>query len=177
MSRTPPLLLQDGTLGLRAPEPGDAEAYLAFRNDLGAAGDLIGFVRGVPAHKVKEWIASIDNRATITLTAVLLSEQRPVGYVNVFDLEPVSGTCQMGLAVFAAEDRGKGYGRRIIEQVLAYLRDWMNVRKVCLTVLADNEAAVALYRKCGFAIEGTLKDQYFIDGAYRSAVLMARFLR
>src|SRR5690606_19789624 len=61
MSRMPPHLLQDGILGLRAPEPSDADAYLAFRNDLGAAGDLIGFVRGVPAHKVREWIAGIEN--------------------------------------------------------------------------------------------------------------------
>jgi RimJ/RimL family protein N-acetyltransferase len=177
MSRTPPLLLQDGTLGLRPPEPSDTEAYLAFRNDLGAAGDLIGFVRGVPAHKVKEWIATIDNRATVTLTAVLLPDQRPIGYVNIYDLEPVSGTCEMGLAVFAAQDRGKGHGRRMIELTLGYLRDWLNIRKVSMTVLADNAAAIALYKKCGFEIEGTLKDQYFIDGAYRSALLMAKFLR
>jgi len=177
MSRMPPHLLQDGILGLRAPEPSDADAYLAFRNDLGAAGDLIGFVRGVPAHKVREWIAGIENRATITLTAVLLSEQRPVGYVNVYDLEPVSGTCEMGLAVFAAEDRGKGYGRRIIGLTLDYLRGWLNIRKVSMTVLADNKPAIALYEKCGFAVEGTLKDHYYIDGAYRSALVMAKFLR
>lgn len=177
MSRMPPHLLQDGILGLRAPEPSDTDAYLAFRNDLGAAGDLIGFVRGVPAHKVREWIATIDNRQTITLTAILLAEQRPVGYVNVYDFDAVSGTCAMGLAVFDAQDRGKGHGRRIIALTLDYLRDWLNLRKVSMTVLADNKPAVALYQKCGFAIEGTLKDQYFIDGSYRSALLMAKFLR
>ncbi len=177
MSRKPPLLLQDGTLGLRAPEPGDTDAYLAFRNDLGAAGDLIGFVRGVPAHKVKEWIATIDNRATVTLTAVLLADQRPVGYVNVYDQDTVSGTCQMGLAIFAPQDRGKGYGKRIIQLMLDYLRDWLNMRKVSMTVLADNKPAIALYETCGFVPEGALKDQYYIDGAYRSALLMAKFLR
>jgi RimJ/RimL family protein N-acetyltransferase len=177
MTGKPPHLLQDGTLGLRAPEPGDTDAYLAFRNDLGAAGDLIGFVRGVPAHKVREWIATIDNRATITLTAVLLAEQRPVGYVNVYDHDAVSATCEMGLAVFGAADRGKGHGKRMLELTLAYLRDWLNIRKVSMRVLADNEAAIALYKKCGFAAEGTLKDQYFIDGAYRSALVMAKFLR
>jgi RimJ/RimL family protein N-acetyltransferase len=29
---------------------------------------------------------------------------------------------------------------------------------------------------CGFEVEGTLKDHYFIDGRYRSALLMAKFL-
>jgi len=176
MSQARPLLLQDGTLGLRAPEPEDADAYQTFRNDLGAVGDLIGYVRGVPRHKIAEWIANIDNRAGVTFTAVLLSDHRPVGYINVGEVEPIAGTCQMGLAVFAPEDRGKGYGGRIMRLTLDYLRDWLKVRKVSLTVLLDNQAAIALYRMCGFEVEGTLKDQYFIDGRYRSALLMAKFL-
>lgn len=177
MSRNPPHLLQDDILGLRAPEPEDTEAYLAFRNDLGAVGDLIGFVRGVPAHKVRDWIAGINNRDTVTLTAVLRSDQRPIGYVNVDSFEPVSSTCELGLAIFSAQDRGKGYGRRIIELTLGYLHDWLNIRKVSMRVLSNNTAAVALYKMCGFEIEGTLKEQYFIDGAYRSALIMAKFLR
>jgi len=177
MSKQSQYLLKDGTIGLRAPEPGDTEAYLAFRNDLGAVGDLIGYIRGVPRHKVAEWIATIDNRAGITLTAVALSDGRPIGYVNVSELETVSGTCRIGLAVFSAADRGKGHGKRMLHLTLGYLKDWLNIRKVSLTVLADNKAAIALYQKCGFATEGTLKDEYYLDGQYRSALIMARFLR
>lgn len=170
-------LLQDGVIGLRAPEPADTDAYLAFRNDLGAVGDLIGYIRGVPRHKVAEWIATIDNRGGVTLTAVSLSDNRPIGYVNVDDIDAVSATCRIGLAVFSPADRGKGYGRRIMDLMLGYCREWLNIRKVCLTVLADNTAAVALYEKCGFAVEGTLKDEYFLDGSYRTALAMALFLR
>lgn len=177
MSKQSQYLLQDTAIGLRAPEPGDTEAYLAFRNDLGAVGDLIGYIRGVPRHKVAEWIATIDNRAGITLTAVALSNGQPIGYVNVSELETVSGTCRIGLAVFSPADRGKGHGKRILDLTLGYLKDWLNIRKVGLTVLADNTAAIALYQKCGFATEGTLKDEYYLDGQYRSALIMARFLR
>ncbi len=177
MTSRPQYLLRDDVLGLRAPEPGDTEAYLAFRNDLGAIGDLIGYIRGVPRHKVAEWIATIDNRAGITLTAATLSDGRPVGYVNVSDIETVSSTCRIGLAVFSEADRGKGYGRRVMDLMLGYLKEWLNIRKVSLIVLADNKAAVALYEKCGFAVEGTLKDEYFIEGTYRTALIMARFLR
>ena len=46
-----------------------------------------------------------------------------------------------------------------------------------LIVLADNKAAVSLYEKCGFVLEGTLTDEYFLDGRYRTALMMARFLR
>ena len=177
MSAKSGYLLQDDVIGLRAPEPADTEAYLAFRNDLGAVGDLIGYIRGVPRHKVAEWIATIDNRAGVTLTAISLSDNRPVGYVNVSDIDAISGTCRIGLAIFAPADRGKGLGRRIMDLMLAYCREWLNIRKVNLIVLADNKAAVTLYEKCGFVIEGTLKDEYFLDGRYRTALTMARFLQ
>ena len=177
MTAKPGYLLQDDVIGLRAPEPADTEAYLAFRNDLGATGDLIGYFRGVPRHKVAEWLATVDNRAGVTLTTVDLSDSRPVGYVNVSDIDAVSGTCRIGLAIFAPAYRGKGLGRRIMDLMLGYCREWLNIRKVNLIVLADNKAAVTLYEKCGFVIEGTLKDEYFLDGRYRTALIMAHFLR
>jgi diamine N-acetyltransferase len=97
--------------------------------------------------------------------------------VNVSDIDAISGTCRIGLAVFAPADRGKGYGRRIMDLMLGYCREWLNIRKVNLIVLADNKAAVTLYEKCGFVVEGTLRDEYFLDGRYRTALTMARFLR
>lgn len=176
MKRQYPLLLQDDILGLRAPEPCDTDAYQALRNDLGSVANLIGYVRGLPQNKIAEWIANIDNKIALTLTAVLLSDHRPVGYVHVGDIEPMGATCHIGLAIFVPADRGKGYGGRVLRLTLNYLRDWLKIRKVSLRVLVDNHAAISLYRQFGFEVEGTLKDQYFIDGRYRSVLLMSKFL-
>ena len=47
------------------------------------------------------------------------------------------------------EHRGYGYAR----QVVSSLQDWarhQGVQSACLSVLADNAAALALYRRCGF---------------------------
>jgi RimJ/RimL family protein N-acetyltransferase len=44
-------------------------------------------------------------------------------------------------------------------------------------VFPDNGRGIALYAGCGFEIEGVKRDHYpRLDGTYRSAVLMARFL-
>lgn len=176
MERQYPLLLQDEILGLRAPEPCDTDAYQALRNDLGSVANLIGYVRGLPQNRIAEWIANIDNKVALTLTAVLLNDHRPVGYVHVGDIEPTAGTCYLGLAIFVPADRGKGYGGRILHLTLDYLRKWLKIRKVSLRVLVDNDVAISLYRRFGFDTEGTLRDQYFINGSYRSVLLMAKFL-
>ena len=49
----------------------------------------------------------------------------------------------------------QGVGSKLLAAVLAMCDDWLNVSRVELTVYVDNLAALALYKKLGFVIEGT----------------------
>ena len=51
---------------------------------------------------------------------------------------------------------------------------WLNLVRLDLDVYTDNEAAIKLYRKFGFAVEGTLVKAAFRDGAYVDNYVMAR---
>lgn len=46
-------------------------------------------------------------------------------------------------------------------------------RRLTLRVLAHNAAARSLYEACGFAVEGVLRGEFLLDGAYVDDVLMA----
>ena len=73
----------------------------------------------------------------------------------------------------AAERRGRGGGRALIEALLAAVP--AGAHKVELEVFPDNEAAIALYRSFGFEEEGLRRDHHRRgDGSLRSALLMAR---
>jgi putative acetyltransferase len=50
----------------------------------------------------------------------------------------------------------------------------LNLIRLELEVYTDSEAAVRLYRKFGFSIEGTLLRFAYRDGQYVDAYLMAR---
>lgn len=49
-------------------------------------------------------------------------------------------------------------------------------RKLTLRVLGSNEPAIRLYEKLGFVREGTLVEEFLIEGCYVDDVLMARYL-
>ncbi len=83
-----------------------------------------------------------------------------------------SGTLGMGLV---PEARGQGLGRRLIEATVATALA-AGMTRVELTVRADNETAIALYHRAGFALEGYHRNTDCIDGAYydtRSMALLA----
>lgn len=66
-----------------------------------------------------------------------------------------------------------GIGRTLMEALLA-LSAQRGVRKLSLRVLASNPGAVAFYESCGFAEQGRLVDEFFMDGQYVDDILMWR---
>jgi len=73
--------------------------------------------------------------------------------------------------------RRQGLGRALMEGCIAWAEAAVGVEKLSLSVFADNEAALALYRDLGFEEEGRrLREYKDLDGAYRDDVLMHRWV-
>ncbi len=73
-----------------------------------------------------------------------------------------------------AQWQGKGIGTALMEAVINLTEQWLNISRLELTVFTDNEAAVGLYKKFGFEIEGTLRTFAFRDGQFADTYMMAR---
>ncbi|MDR7054021.1 putative acetyltransferase [Pseudomonas koreensis] len=82
-----------------------------------------------------------------------------------------AGSFGMGVA---AAWQGKGVGSMLLAAALDVADNWMNLHRVELTVYADNEAAIGLYRKFGFEAEGLLRDYAVRDGQWVDTLSMAR---
>ncbi|MFJ3764761.1 GNAT family N-acetyltransferase [Streptomyces sp. NPDC090082] len=101
-----------------------------------------------------------------------------VGYVRVVPPTPLAATAHVrqiqGLAVAEAA-RGGGVARALLRAAMDRARAEGAVR-MTLRVLGHNAPARALYASEGFAVEGVLPGEMFLDGAYVDDVLMGRSL-
>ena len=70
--------------------------------------------------------------------------------------------------------QGKGVGAALMRAVIELADKWLNLTRIELSVFTDNESAIALYRKFGFEIEGTLRKYAFRDGEFVDAFAMGR---
>ncbi|WP_165312949.1 GNAT family N-acetyltransferase [Vibrio ziniensis] len=72
--------------------------------------------------------------------------------------------------------QGRGVGSALLSTVVDLADNWLNLKRIELTVYSDNDRAINLYKKFGFAIEGESKAYAFRNGEYVSAYHMARVI-
>jgi L-phenylalanine/L-methionine N-acetyltransferase len=69
---------------------------------------------------------------------------------------------------------GRGIGSALMATLIDVADNWLDLKRLELTVYVDNAPAIALYRKFGFEVEGTRRSDAFRDGKYVDSFEMAR---
>jgi [ribosomal protein S18]-alanine N-acetyltransferase len=107
-----------------------------------------------PPVDVEARAAQFAGTAAGSLVAVAGSQF--VGFIHV---EPSRhGFGEIGMLVHR-DWRGRGVGSALLRDAVSRARD-QGLHKLSLEVFAHNTAAIALYRRCGFAEEGRRIGQY-----------------
>lgn len=83
-------------------------------------------------------------------------------------------TAHFGLGV-DVNHRGKGVAQAMLAAIVDLCDNWLGVERMELTVYTDNAAAIALYRKFGFEVEGTARNYALRNGVKVDTHFMARF--
>ncbi|MFB7669814.1 GNAT family N-acetyltransferase [Kitasatospora purpeofusca] len=119
-----------------------------------------------------------DERHSPDQFRLALLDGRVVGYIRVVPPTPLASNQHVrqiqGLAVDTAV-RGRGIGVALVGAACRTARE-QGARRITLRVLGHNAPARALYERCGFVVEGSLKEEFLIDGAYVDDIWMARSL-
>jgi putative acetyltransferase len=80
-----------------------------------------------------------------------------------------------GVGLIVHDDHhGRGIGTALMAALVDTSDNWLNLKRLELSVFVDNAAAIGLYRKFGFVVEGTNRAVAFRDGQYVDAYAMAR---
>jgi L-phenylalanine/L-methionine N-acetyltransferase len=157
-------------LTIRAREPEDCEAVA----DLMALPKVRFGTLRLPFQSraaTRKWIETHSEGRT-AIVAVL--EGRLVGEAGI---EQYKGRRSHagGIGICVHDDfHRRGIGTALLGALIDAADRWLNLRRLELTVYVDNAPAIALYKKFGFAIEGTRRQDAFRDGRFVDSYAMAR---
>ncbi len=151
--------------------------YAADAADIAALHNLPGYRFGTlrtPYHTQEEIRKGIESQAGNFTSLVAVMDGLIIGDIGMTRFAGRrSHVANFGMGVHD-DYRARGIGSALIGEILAIADNWYNIKRLELTVYTDNEAAIRLYRKAGFEVEGTHRDYAFRDGQYVAAHTMAR---
>ena len=130
-------------------------------------------VEGFPLEASVDYVAYMAENNFPQYFAVLDNEV--VGWCDITpkDIPEFSHAGVLGMGVLPGF-RGKGIGKRLLEETLTHAKEITCLERVELCVYKSNESAIELYKKTGFEIEGEEIRVRKIDGRYENEILMAK---
>lgn len=96
-----------------------------------------------------------------------------VGMIRITQIDRANRSACVGGDIHP-EFQKKGYGTKMMQEVIKYCFGVLNLRRLWLLVLETNERARNLYEKFGFEVEGVQKEAIWRDGKYVNYVMMSR---
>jgi RimJ/RimL family protein N-acetyltransferase len=123
--------------------------------------------------EVKEYLekAAKSTESLLDL-AIETNDGRFIGAVTLRNLERWTRQAELAILIGESGMRGKGYGTEATRLAVELAFGRLNLNRLWLTVNVRNEAGIRAYRKGGFQVEGTLRQNTYAWGEYHDSHIM-----
>jgi len=168
-------IIASGSVYLRPAERQDVPLFVRWMSDLRTTRTLLmvsplgqaiedrWFDRMLEAHGTDRWFFVVCRR----------KDDRPVGSIDLHDVDQRNGSAELGIAIGDADDRGRGYGTDALRALVNFAFGQLRLERIQLEVYDYNEGARRVYERSGFVHEGTRRRALFADGAHHDVHLMS----
>lgn len=148
----------------------DAETYVRWLNDFSVTDGLgtSGIVTSIESEK--EWIISNSNQYQFAI--VDLESDKLIGNCGIQEVDQRRQCAVVGLFIGDEENRNKGYGEEVMNLLLDYAFNYLNLNNIMLKVFSFNERAICCYKKVGFKEIGRRRQCYYLKDKIYDEIFM-----
>ena len=148
-----------------------------WKNDEETYKNLGGGFMPISIDHQEKWMDSIiDTTGNNKRYMVCDNEDTPIGMVGLYNINWIHRTCEIGLYIGNKSTQGRGYGKESCRLIEQFAKEYLNLRKIKLNVVFDNESATRMWHSLGYEKVGLFKEERFIKGEYKDLVLMEKLL-
>lgn len=165
------MLLSDDEIGLHPFSEDDSRQYLEWVNQEELT-SLMGRCLPVTEAEHLLWYQDlVRNPNSVIFSIKTVPEQRYLGNVWLHNIHWINRNAE--LRILLGDMRGRGFGTRACKLLLRFAFQKLGLHKVYLYVSTANPRACRSFEKVGFAEEGMLRDEFFLDGRFVDVKRMA----
>ncbi len=158
---------------LRPIEEKDMDLFYFGRNNPEIRETLFLFFPMTYEQVRNEVQSLLTSKENISFTIVENETNIPIGQTSFVRIDYVSKMATFFLAIWDPQHWSKGYGTEATKLMVEYGFEILNLNRIQLHVAVENNNAIRAYEKCGFKIEGTLREAMYHHNRYCDFHLMA----
>ena len=103
---------------------------------------------------------------------ILFCNKKKIGYVRITQIDPVNRSMCVGGDIHK-KFRGKGYAKEMYNLIFDLGFKKLNMNRLWLFVLENNDRATHIYKKLGFIEEGRQRKAIYNNGKYYDYIMMS----
>jgi RimJ/RimL family protein N-acetyltransferase len=124
-------------------------------------------------HEEEKWFQSITAISdTYRFAIETLADNQFIGGCSINGVDWKNSVATIGIFIGSKNHRGDGYGTDALKVLIEFIFLQMDINKIRLTVYSFNQCAIRCYEKCGFKVEGVLRQEIFKDGKRYDKIAM-----
>lgn len=159
---------------LRALEPTDYKTSIKWRKD-DAIWDMLGGTKYFVSEAYeKKWVEdTIFNSKDVKLAICLCENDRYIGNVYMTDIDMLKRSCHSHVLIGEKDCWGKGYAREALLEAIDYMFKDRNIHRIQANILESNVQSLKMHEKCGYKIEGLMRDSVFKNGKFQNQYILS----
>ena len=159
---------------LRALEPGDIDSLIRWVNDAAVTLYLSQAV-AYPASGSDgyRWLEELSRSHSERVFAIETLEGRLIGSVGLHAIRWVDRKAELAVMIGDRDYWNRGYGTWAVQEMLRRGFEEMSLQRIYLRVASNHDAAIRVYRKCGFQSEGLLRKDRYVGRGYADTLMMS----
>jgi len=160
---------------LRALSIDDLPFTHKWHSDKALYQTLVGPFRDVSLEAEREWLQNKTKYSLqeVNLMICLRENNQPIGTISVREIDGISRKGHLtGIFIGETEQRNKGYGTEALHLMMRHCFYDLGLNRVWTYILEENQSSLKIFKKCGFKIEGLLRQHAFKEGVYKNVVVV-----
>lgn len=122
----------------------------------------------------KKWVEdTIFNSKDVKLAICLCETERYIGNVYMTDIDMLKRSCHSHVLIGEKDCWGKGYAREALLEAIDYMFKERNIHRIQANILESNVQSLKMHEKCGYKIEGLMRDSVFKNGKFHNQYILS----
>ncbi len=161
---------------LRAIERRDLPFFVQWLNDLEVSRTLsVRFPLSL--EEEEKWFAELMQthpaERPLAIEVRAESDWKLIGNCGLFKIDWINASAELGIFIGDKSYSNQGYGSEAVSLLCHHAFETLNLHRVFPHVDEFNQRAIRAYEKCGFVLEGRLRQADYREGKYHDVVIMS----